>query len=173
MNGRADSVERPKWDEYFLIQAEIAKLRSNCITRRVGASIAKENRQIATGYNGTPPGMLNCYEGGCERCSQRIKGKIKAGENLERCLCMHAESNAILQCALFGNSTKNATIYSTFTPCIECSKMIISVEIKKVVLIENALYPEDGITLLKESKIELKFISREDIEKWKRLIFTK
>lgn len=166
-------MERPIWDEYFLIQAEIAKLRSNCITRRVGASIAKENRQIATGYNGTPSGMLNCYEGGCERCSHRIKGKINAGENLERCLCMHAESNAILQCALFGNSsTKNATIYSTFTPCIECSKMIISVGIKKVVLIENALYPEDGITLLKESKIELKFISRYDIEKWKRLIFT-
>jgi len=57
--------ERPSWDEYFMLQAELAKLRSNCMTRKVGAVIVRDHRQIATGYNGTPPGIKNCFEGGC------------------------------------------------------------------------------------------------------------
>jgi dCMP deaminase len=148
-------MKRPDWDTYFMLQAEIAKLRSNCLTRHVGCVIVKDNRQIATGYNGTPSGIKNCYEGGCPRCADRIKGKIKSGDNLERCLCTHAEANAIMQCALFGNagSTKGATLYSTFAPCIECSKMTISVGIKRIVVMDT--YPDDGAFLLKEADIKL------------------
>ena len=98
------SMRRPDWDEYFILYAEIAKLRSNCMARHVGAVIVKENRQIATGYNGTPSGIKNCFEGGCPRCKERIHGKIKSGDQLDRCLCTHAEANAIMQCALFGNA---------------------------------------------------------------------
>ena len=54
--------ERPSWDEYFMLQAELAKLRSNCMTRKVGAVIVRNHRQIATGYNGTPPGIKNCLK---------------------------------------------------------------------------------------------------------------
>jgi len=83
---------RPTWDEYFMLQAEIAKLRSNCLTRQIGAVIVRDNRQIATGYNGTPPGILNCIDGGCKRCQERMNGKLNSGVNLERCLCTHAEA---------------------------------------------------------------------------------
>ena len=58
----SESFERPSWDEYFMLQAELAKLRSNCMTRQVGAVIVREHRQIATGYNGTPPGIKNCLK---------------------------------------------------------------------------------------------------------------
>ncbi len=51
----SNSFERPGWDEYFMLQAELAKLRSNCMTRQVGAVIVRNHRQLATGYNGTPP----------------------------------------------------------------------------------------------------------------------
>mgnify|MGYP001251996564 CR=1 FL=1 len=77
----SEQFKRPSWDEYFMLQAELAKLRSNCITRQVGAVIAREHRQLATGYNGTPPGIKNCYEGGCQRCTDRMKDKIKSGED--------------------------------------------------------------------------------------------
>ena len=87
-----------------MLQAEIAKLRSNCLSRHIGAVIVKDNRQITTGYNGTPSGIKNCFEGGCPRCTARMYGEIKTGEHLERCLCTHAEANAIMQCALFGNA---------------------------------------------------------------------
>src|SRR5207244_10655571 len=123
----------PGGDTYLLLTAEIAKRRSNGLTRHIGAVIVKDNRQIATGYNGTPSGIKNCFEGGCPRCMARVKGEIKSGEGLDRCMCTHAEANAIMQCALFGNagSTRGATLYSTFAPCTECSKVRISVGIKR------------------------------------------
>jgi len=153
-----------------MLQAEIAKLRSNCLTRHIGAVIVKENRQIATGYNGTPPGIKNCFEGGCPRCMARLKGEIKSGESLDRCLCTHAEANAIMQCALFGNagSTRGATLYSTFAPCVECSKMVISVGIKRIVVIAD--YPEDGTQLLRDAKIELIKLDTELLKPWLTII---
>ena len=98
----SNEFKRPSWDEYFMLQAELAKLRSNCITRQVGAVIARDHRQLATGYNGTPPGIKNCFEGGCKRCSDRMEDKIKSGEALDRCVCNHAEANAIMHCAILG-----------------------------------------------------------------------
>lgn len=153
-----------------MLQAEIAKLRSNCLTRHIGAVIVKENRQIATGYNGTPSGIKNCFEGGCPRCTARINGEIKAGESLDRCLCTHAEANAIMQCALFGNagSTKGATMYSTFAPCIECSKMAISVGITRLVVLAD--YPEDGTKLLNEANLELVKLNFGLLRPWASLI---
>ena len=163
-------MHRPDWDTYFILQAEIAKLRSNCLTRHIGAVIVKDNRQIATGYNGTPSGIKNCFEGGCPRCMARVKGEIKSGEGLDRCMCTHAEANAIMQCALFGNagSTRGATLYSTFAPCIECSKMAITVGIMRIVVIAD--YPEDGSQLLKEAKIELVKLNTDLLKPWLTII---
>ena len=126
----------------------------------------KENRQIATGYNGTPSGIKNCFEGGCPRCLARVRGEIKSGEGLDRCLCTHAEANAIMQCAMFGNagSTRGATLYTTFAPCIECSKMAISVGIKRIVVLAD--YPEDGTGLLKEAGVELAKLDEGKLRPW-------
>ena len=160
------AMRRPDWDVYFMLHSEIAKLRSNCIARHVGAVIVKDNRQIATGYNGTPSGIKNCFDGGCERCMSRVHGKISSGKNLERCLCTHAEANAIIQCALFGNagSTKGATLYSTFSPCIECSKMAISVGIKRIVVLSD--YSEDATSLLSKADITLLKLEAELLSNW-------
>ena len=150
------NMKRPDWDIYFMLQAEVAKLRSNCLTRHIGAIIVKDNRQIATGYNGTPSGIKNCYEGGCQRCLSRIKGEIRSGEHLDRCLCTHA------------GSTRGATLYSTFAPCLECSKMAISVGITRIVVL--ASYPEDGTQLLKEAKIKLQKLNQNSLMYWIMLI---
>lgn len=157
---------RPEWDVYFMLQAEIAKLRSNCLSRQVGCVVVKENRQIATGYNGTPSGITNCFEGGCPRCLDRHKGLIRSGERLERCLCTHAEANAIMQCALFGigSTTKNSTLYSTFSPCLECSKMVISVGITRVVSL--ASYAEDGSEILNNANVLMVRLKQNDLVPW-------
>lgn len=148
-----------------MLQSEIAKLRSNCVTRHIGAVIVKDNRQIATGYNGTPPGVKNCFEGGCSRCMARMRGEIKSGEHLDRCMCTHAEANAIMQCALFGNgSTRGATLYTTFAPCMECSKMAISVGIKRIVVLAD--YPKDGTQLLSEANIKLVKLNPDLLQNW-------
>ena len=149
-----------------MLQSEIAKLRSNCVTRHIGAVIVKDNRQIATGYNGTPSGIKNCFEGGCSRCMARMRGEIKSGEHLDRCMCTHAEANAIMQCALFGNagSTRGAYLYTTFAPCMECSKMAISVGIKRIVVLAD--YPKDGTQLLSEANIKLVKLSPDLLQNW-------
>ena len=158
--------ERPTWDEYFMLQAELAKLRSNCITRQVGAVIVREHRQIATGYNGTPPGVKNCFEGGCKRCQDRIKGKIKSGASLDRCLCNHAEANAIMHCAILGiqAGSKDAVLYTTFVPCLECSKMAITIGIKKIFSLDE--YPETDYKLLEEADIKIERLDKKKIQYW-------
>lgn len=157
--------ERPPWDVYFMLQAQIAKLRSNCLTRKVGAVIVKDKRQIATGYNGTPSGIVNCFDGGCQRCLDRQRGLVPAGAGLDRCLCNHAESNAILQCAVMGNSTKGSTIYCTLSPCLDCTKMIVTSGIVRVVTVEK--YPEGTGDLLFQAKVDAGTVDMPLLEKWR------
>ncbi|AFS77274.1 CMP/dCMP deaminase zinc-binding protein [Gottschalkia acidurici 9a] len=141
---------RPTWDEYFMEIANVAKKRSTCSRRQVGAVIVKEKRILSTGYNGVPTGIKHCDEVGC----LRDKLKIPSGERHELCRGLHAEQNAIVNAANFGVSLKGSILYSTTQPCILCTKMIINAGIEKVVY-ENG-YP-DGLSLemLKEAGIEL------------------
>ncbi|MCY4491282.1 MAG: dCMP deaminase family protein [Thaumarchaeota archaeon] len=161
-----NSFERPSWDEYFMLQAELAKLRSNCISRQVGAVIVRNHRQLATGYNGTPPGIKNCYEGGCRRCKLRMEGSISSGEMLDRCLCNHAEANAIMHCAILGIEAgiKGAVLYTTLAPCLECTKMAITIGIRKFVCLDA--YPETDFELLKEAGVELVRLEKNRISRW-------
>ncbi len=81
-------------------------------------------------------------------------------------MCTHAEANAIMQCALFGNagSTRGASLYTTFVPCLECSKMAVSVGIKRIVVLAD--YPEDGTQLLSEANIKLVKLNPDLLQPW-------
>ena len=131
---------RPDWDTYFMSIAQVVATRANCSRRKVAAVIVSENRIISTGYNGTPRGIKNCFEGGCPRCS----GNVASGASLEECICVHAEQNAIIQAAKLGVSIDGATLYCTHQPCSMCCKMIINSGITRVVYKEG--YP-DAFTL--------------------------
>ena len=145
-------MQRPDWDTYFMLQAEIAKLRSNCLTRHIGAVIVKDNRQIATGYNGTPRGTRNCNEGGCPRCN----GMAVSGTNLDECLCSHGEENAIVQASYHGVSLKDGVIYTTFAPCLMCAKMIINSGIREVVFYLDYPLNDSAFRLFKEAGIAVR-----------------
>ena len=162
----SESFTRPDWDEYFMLQAELAKLRSNCIARQVGAVIVRNHRQVATGYNGTPPGIRNCHEGGCKRCQMRMEGKIESGQQLDRCLCNHAEANAIMHCAIMGieAGAVDAVLYTTFVPCLECTKMAITIGIRKFVCLDD--YPEADFGLLRDAGVELIRMDKQKMARW-------
>ena len=135
--------------------AKVVKSRADCLRRQVGAVIVKDFRIVSTGYNGTPMGIKNCTEGGCQRCFLRHQEKLKSGEKEESCICLHAEQNAIIQAAYLGVSTKGATMYITSNPCSTCAKMMINAGIIRVVYFKNH-HDEEGIKLLKKAKIDVK-----------------
>jgi dCMP deaminase len=143
---------RPDWDEYFMSIAKVVAMRSNCMKRKVAAIIVKDRRVISTGYNGTPRGAKNCNEGGCPRCNSMAE----SGTALEECLCCHGEENAITQAAYHGTSLKGSTLYTTFAPCLLCTKMIINSGIVEVVY--NRDYPlnESALSLLNECGVILR-----------------
>ncbi|HDI42429.1 MAG TPA: cytidine deaminase [Candidatus Bathyarchaeota archaeon] len=120
---------RPSFDEYFMRICHVVKTRSTCLRRKVGAILVKDRRILATGYNGAPKGLPHCAVTGC----LRQKLNVPPGERHELCRGLHAEQNALLQAAVFGVSTRGATLYCTTFPCTICAKMLINAEIKEVV----------------------------------------
>ena len=125
-------MNRIEWSSYFIEITKLVAQRSSCLSRQVGAILVKGKRILATGYNGSPSKIENCMEKGeCLR-----KGN-KSGENLNECMAVHAEMNAILQCAKLGVSCEDATLYVTTKPCASCMKAIIQSGIIKVVYIED------------------------------------
>lgn len=121
-----------KWAyRYMRIAYEVASWTS-CLSRGVGCVITVDRRLVATGYNGAPSGIESCRElGYCLR-----KGS-PSGENLESCLAVHAEQNALLQAAKSGASVKGGDLYVTTFPCSTCMKMIINAGIKRVFYCED------------------------------------
>lgn len=131
-------MKRPTWDEYFMEMAELTAKRSTCSRRNVGAVIVRDNRAVATGYNGAPRGLAHCEElGGC----LREKLGVPSGQRHELCRALHAEQNAIISAASMGNAIEGGTIYITHQPCVICAKMIVNAGIKRIVVREG--YPDE------------------------------
>ncbi len=143
-------MQRIDWDTYFIEIAKVIAKRASCYRRQVGAVIVKDNSIISTGYNGAPKGVLDCFE--MNECI-RDKQNIPSGKIYEVCMSLHAENNAITQCASNGVSCKGGTIYITHSPCSMCLKQIINAGIKRIVAIEK--YPDEfSDKLIKMANIE-------------------
>lgn len=127
---------RPGWDRYFMALACLAGERTNCMKRRVGCVVARDKRVVATGYNGTPSGVVNCCDGGCPRCN----GDAVQGAALDLCLCLHAEENAIIEAGR--ERCTGATLYTNLFPCVLCAKKIVQSGVRRVVF--GKRYGEDG-----------------------------
>lgn len=123
--------------DYYLFIARAVARRSTCIRRRYGAVIVKDDRIIATGYNGAARGEPNCCDvGECWRAAHNIPH----GEQYEKCVAVHAEDNAISQagrealCAtlyLWGEDAQGNEIPAA--PCMMCARKIKNAGIVEVV----------------------------------------
>jgi len=113
------------FDHIFMNLATDLANRSHCVKAQVGAVLVKDTRIISIGYNGPPAHTHNCDEEwpgvGCPRDS---KGSCS--------LALHAEENAILYAVKNGANLEGATLYTTLSPCLPCSRLIYSAGIKKV-----------------------------------------
>jgi dCMP deaminase len=145
-------LPRPSWDEYFMMLAEVAAIRGNCLRRRIGAVIVRNRQILSTGYNGTPKGITNCSDGGCPRCA----GHAASGSSLDECLCVHAEENAIVQAAANGVAIRGGTLYCTLSPCSYCAKSIINAGIVEVVYAGTYSLSPVTAALFKEAHVKLR-----------------
>lgn len=123
--------------DYYLFIARAVARRSTCIRRHYGAVIVKDDRIIATGYNGSARGEQNCCDVGT--CWREAHG-IPHGEQYEKCVAVHAEDNAISQA---GRDALGATLYLwgeeadgtiiQAAPCMMCERKIKNAGIKGVI----------------------------------------
>lgn len=131
-------------DEYYMGIAAAVQSGAKCTGTLVGAVITIENRVISTGYNGTPQGLTNCAEGGCVRCRDSSLNKLGldeqmtdpahvSGSALDRCVCVHAEQNALLTAARFGIAVDGGCMYTTSSPCFGCLKEAVQAGISRIV----------------------------------------
>ncbi len=124
-------MNRPNWHAYFMLLAKLVSVRSTCNSRKIGAVIVRNNRILATGYNGAVHGAPHCIDHGPDFCLRRTIGAHDA-EKYNYCISSHAEVNAIDQAARFGIPLENAELYCTLEPCNWCFKQLIQAGIKKI-----------------------------------------
>ncbi len=142
---------RPGWDEYFLEMAQLVSKRSTCLRRQVGAVAVRDKRILATGYNGAPSGLAHCADVGCIR--QKLS--IPSGQRQELCRGLHGEQNVIIQAVIHKVDLKGSTLYVTNQPCVTCTKMLISVGVKEIVILDG--YPDElARQMLKEAGIKIR-----------------
>lgn len=142
-------MKRISWHQYFMTQSHMIALRSTCERLTVGATIVRDNRMIAGGYNGSVSGSAHCIDDGCYLVDGHCVRTI------------HAEMNAILQCAKFGVQTEGAEIYVTHFPCLPCSKAIIQAGIKTVYYAADYRNDPYAMDLFKEAKVKVEKIPLE------------
>ena len=112
---------RPDWNSYFKVIVQVTSKRSPCDRLKVGCLIVKDNRIISQGYNGFLPG--------CPHTSI-------VRDNHEQAT-IHAEQNAICDCAKRGVSCNDATAYITHYPCLICTRLLIAAGVREIKYIED------------------------------------
>ncbi|TFE01090.1 ComE operon protein 2 [Jeotgalibacillus salarius] len=139
-------MNRISWNQYFMAQSHLLALRSTCTRLTVGATIVREQRIIAGGYNGSIKGGTHCIDEGCYVIDHHCVRTI------------HAEMNAILQCAKFGAATEGASMYVTHFPCLQCTKAIIQAGIVKIYYANDYKNHPYAIELLEQSGVETEHV---------------
>lgn len=129
------TVNRPTWHEYFRNIVLCTAERSSCHRLQVGCILVKENRIISQGYNGSLSGHPH---------------ESIVVDNHE-IATIHAEQNAIIDCAKRGVSCQGADVYITHFPCIHCLKMLVQAGIQTVYYINDYKNCTDTMETLKIS----------------------
>jgi dCMP deaminase len=158
--GKRAIITKPDFHDYYMNIAIAVREKANCLGRKVGAVIVKDNRIISTGYNGTPEGVKNCTDGGCVRC--RDKKTYEASVGYDVCICVHAEQNALIAAARFGNAIEQAVVYSTLRPCFDCTKAMLQAKIQEIYYLHDWQHP---IQALREQYEQIQ--GRLGVRQWK------
>ena len=132
-------MSRLNWDDYFSQIVKLSAARSPCERLKVGCLLVKNNRIISQGYNGFLP---NCPH------------KSIVRDNHEQAT-IHAEQNAIADCAKRGVSCNGSTAYITHYPCIICTRILLAAGISEIKYLENYKNDELVKSFTDQAKISI------------------
>ena len=132
-------MERLSWDEYFSKIVQVTSERSPCERLQVGCLLVKDNRIISQGYNGFLPGCPH-------------KSIIR--DNHEQAT-LHAEQNALIDCAKRGVSCNGSTVYITHYPCIICCRLLLAAEVKEIKYLNDYKNDELVETFTEQCKVSI------------------
>ena len=128
---------RLNWDSYFTEIAQVTAKRSACERLQVGCVLVKDKRIISQGYNGFLPG--------CPHQS------IIRNDHEEA--TVHAEQNAIADCAKRGVSCKGSTAYITHYPCIICTRLLLAAGIESIKYLHD--YKNDPLVTVFTNQLDV------------------
>ncbi len=162
---------KPSEMETLMHMAYTLSVRSNCLSRQVGAIITNSNGYvIGAGWNDVGEGQLSCgIKLGKDYNNNYLKNRYittrpeeqgryvcvkekymenaqliengKLGES-DFCPVLHAEENAILQLAKYNSGViEGGTMYTTTFPCTTCLKKIRQIGISGIVFSESYINP--------------------------------
>lgn len=138
-------------DEWAMQLAQVCAQRSTCCRRHVGCVLLDSRKHVlATGYNGVASGLPHCNEVTGEKreedlATRTIKTQpifgnactgatLPSGEGLDLCEAIHAEQNALLQCADVNNILY---CYTTTSPCVTCTKLLLNTGCRYIYFLEE------------------------------------
>ena len=133
------NTSRPSWKEYFKKITNLTATRSVCPRLQVGCILVSNYRLISQGYNG--------YLSGCPH--------EPIIDNQHNIATIHAEQNAIIDCAKRGVSCNECDAYITHYPCFNCMKLMISAGISEINYINDYKNDENVINLANEISINI------------------
>ncbi len=111
-----------KWHEYFINLLGPISSKSKDPRTKVGAiCVDKDNRILATGFNGFPKGVNDLKERYEDR---EVKYKF----------IVHAEQNILNMASKNGISLNESKIFIPWYPCSSCTKNLIQSGIKEIVI---------------------------------------
>jgi dCMP deaminase len=137
---KSKMTERPSWDNYFKEIVQVTAKRSPCDRLHVGCLLVADNRIISQGYNGFLPG--------CAHISVVRDGHEQA--------TVHAEQNAIADCAKRGVVCAGASAYITHYPCIICARILFAAGIKSIKYIND--YKNDELVAQLAAQMDVSII---------------
>ncbi|MGB2579773.1 dCMP deaminase [Elusimicrobium simillimum] len=161
----------------FINMAELIADQSTCCRMKVGAVLVKDSRVISIGYNGVASGQAHCEDCFKDIYAEKFAAKYPQSEEFFKSRDffdahgefsnnneLHAEQNAILFAAKNGISTAGATVYVTWSPCINCAKVIVAAGIERVYFKELYDRSQEGIVFLAKNGIECRQLTEEEIK---------
>jgi dCMP deaminase len=144
------------WHEYFFSLIPVLASKSKDPSSKVSCIfVGKNNEILATGFNGFPIGVNDDPARYNDRETKYL-------------YVVHSEINAICIAARNGISLEGSTLYLEWYPCNECTKAIISVNCKKIIINTKSKQYNDielqkrwktktdiSLTMLKEAGVEI------------------